>query len=258
MKRRVLLSGAVALITVAAAAVATAAGAAVPPTPSGWNLVWSDDFTGANQHPSVVRQLDHRHRHQLSRRPGQLGHRRDPDLHEQHRQRPPGRRRQPADHPDPQRFRAVDLGPHRDHPHQLQGAGRRRAAHRGPDPDAQRDRRGRGRLLARVLGARRAVPRQLPELAGHRRVRHHGERQRHQLGLGRAALRSRAGRPVQRVQRHRRQPGLPGLVLPVRVPHVPLRVGRAASARSSCAGTWTASSTTPSRSPRSASRTGPT
>ena len=47
MKRRVLLSGAVALITVAAAAVATAAGAAVPPTPSGWTLVWSDDFTGA-------------------------------------------------------------------------------------------------------------------------------------------------------------------------------------------------------------------
>jgi beta-glucanase (GH16 family) len=48
MNRRVLLAGVAAVVTVAAAAVTTAAGAAVPPTPSGWNLVWSDDFTGAN------------------------------------------------------------------------------------------------------------------------------------------------------------------------------------------------------------------
>ena len=68
-------------------------------------------------------------------------------------------------------------------------------------------------------------PGQLLELAGHRRVRHHGERQRHQLGLGRAALRRRPGRAVQRDHRPRRHPGLPRLVLPVGLPHLPLRVG---------------------------------
>lgn len=44
--------------------------------------------------------------------------------------------------------------------------------------------------------------------------------------LGRAALRRRAGRAVRRVQRHRRVPGLSGQHLPVRVPHLPVRVGR--------------------------------
>jgi len=51
MKRRVLLSLTAAAVMVAAATVN--ANAAVPPTPSGWNLAWSDDFNGsANSLPS--------------------------------------------------------------------------------------------------------------------------------------------------------------------------------------------------------------
>ena len=212
MKRRVLLSGAVALITVAAAAVATAAGAAVPPTPSGWSLVWSDDFTGARQHPAVVRQLDHRHRHQLPRRPGQLGHRRDPDLHQQHRATSASTA--PATCGSRRSATAPATGP--------------RPASRPAAPTSRPPAGGVLRIEGRI---------QMPNVTGaaalgywpafwalgapyrgnywnwprHRRVRHHGERQRHQLRLGRAALRRRPGRAVQRVQRHRRQPGLPRL-----------------------------------------------
>jgi hypothetical protein len=48
VRRRLLLAGA-AVATLAASVVsAINATAAVPPTPSGWSLVWSDDFTGAN------------------------------------------------------------------------------------------------------------------------------------------------------------------------------------------------------------------
>jgi len=53
MRRRVPLSVATATITLAAVTVAVAANAAVPPTPSGWTLAWSDDFNGsANSLPS--------------------------------------------------------------------------------------------------------------------------------------------------------------------------------------------------------------
>lgn len=62
----------------------------------------------------------------------------------------------------------LDLGPYRDQPHRLPAPVRRQAARRGAHPDAQRHRhRGRG-LLVGVLGAGRALPRQLPELAGRR------------------------------------------------------------------------------------------
>jgi Carbohydrate binding module (family 6) len=45
---RLLLAGAAVLAAlIASVATAITAGASVPPTPSGWNLVWSDDFTGA-------------------------------------------------------------------------------------------------------------------------------------------------------------------------------------------------------------------
>jgi beta-glucanase (GH16 family) len=47
MRRRALTAGAAALVVIAAMAVTASAQAAVPPTPSGWSLVWSDDFTGA-------------------------------------------------------------------------------------------------------------------------------------------------------------------------------------------------------------------
>ena len=205
------------------------------------------------------RQLDHRHRHQLPRRPGQLGHRRDPDLH---RTAPANVAQDGAGNlritPIRNGAGQLDLVAHRDPAHRLQGAGRRRAAHRGPHPDAQRHRRRGGRLLAGVLGARRAVPRQLPELAGHRRVRHHGERQRHQLGLGRAALRrrTRAGRATRSTAS---APAAPAPARPASRRSTPTASsGTAASRPTSCAGTSTASSSTPSTRARSASRTGAT
>ncbi|HTF08886.1 MAG TPA: carbohydrate-binding protein [Asanoa sp.] len=53
MKRRVLLSIATVIISVAAVATAVTANASVPATPSGWSLAWSDDFNGsANSLPS--------------------------------------------------------------------------------------------------------------------------------------------------------------------------------------------------------------
>jgi hypothetical protein len=56
-RRRLIAAAAAAVATAAAATVAAAlhADAAVPPTPSGWTLVWSDDFTGAaNSLPSAA------------------------------------------------------------------------------------------------------------------------------------------------------------------------------------------------------------
>jgi len=53
MKRRVLLSLTAVAVTVAAATGTISANAAVPATPSGWSLAWSDDFNGAaNSLPS--------------------------------------------------------------------------------------------------------------------------------------------------------------------------------------------------------------
>ena len=134
--------------------------------------------------------------------------------------------RQPADHAAARRRRQLDLGPHRDPAHRLQAAGRRRAAHRGPHPDAERHRQRGTRLLAGVLGARLAVPRQLLELAGHRRVRHHGERQRDQLRVGRAPLwsRRRAARATRPTASAPAAP-CPGSTCQSGVPHLPVRVG---------------------------------
>jgi hypothetical protein len=51
--RRRLIAGAGAALLVVTVATAISANAAVPPTPSGWSLVWSDDFNGsANTLPS--------------------------------------------------------------------------------------------------------------------------------------------------------------------------------------------------------------
>jgi hypothetical protein len=47
-RRRVLVGAAAVATLVASVVTAMNATAAVPPTPSGWSLVWSDDFTGAN------------------------------------------------------------------------------------------------------------------------------------------------------------------------------------------------------------------
>lgn len=52
-RRRLLVAGGVAALVVASVATAMTANASVPATPSGWSLVWSDDFTGgANTLPS--------------------------------------------------------------------------------------------------------------------------------------------------------------------------------------------------------------
>ena len=200
------------------------ANAVVPPTPTGWTLAFADDFNGANNTlPSGANWIIDTG----TSYPGGPANWGTGEIQTYTnstanlRQDGAGNLR---DHPDPQR-QQLDLGAHRDPALQLHRAGRWHPAHRGPHPDAQRDRRRRARLLACVLGAGRALPGQLLELAGHRRVRHHGERQRHQLGLGRAALRRRSRRAVQRVQRPRREQGLPRLLVPVRLPHLPFRVG---------------------------------
>ena len=114
-----------------------------PATPSGWQLVWSDDFNGANNTLPSSGQLDHRHRHVLPRRPRQLGHRRDPDLHQQHRNLRHDGAGNLRDHPDQERHGSwtsarIETGPHR-----LQARRPGHPAHRGPHPDAQRHRRGR-------------------------------------------------------------------------------------------------------------------
>ncbi|MDG4753994.1 carbohydrate-binding protein [Micromonospora sp. WMMD718] len=46
-RRRLALAAGVLALTTALAGVSMTAQAAVPPTPSGWSLVWSDDFTGS-------------------------------------------------------------------------------------------------------------------------------------------------------------------------------------------------------------------
>jgi hypothetical protein len=69
--------------------VAISASASVPPTPSGWSLVWSDDFNGsAGTLPSSGNWIIDTG-HAYPGRTGQLGHRRDPELHLQHRQPQP-------------------------------------------------------------------------------------------------------------------------------------------------------------------------
>ena len=195
--RRAVLAGGVALAAVAASVgVVMSASASVPPTPSGWTQIFAEDFNGAANSLPNSSTWRFSTGHNYPGGPAELGHRRDPELHGQSVQREPGRQRQPAHHPTARRRGQLDLGPHRDEPPRLQGSGRRRAAHRGTHPDAQCHRRAGARVLAGVLGARRSVPGHL-QLARGRRVRHHGERQRHQRRVGRAALRGGAGRSVQ-------------------------------------------------------------
>ena len=162
------------------------------------------------------------------------------------------------DHPAPRRRRQLDLGPDRDQPHRLPAPGRRQAARRGAHPDAERHRRrGRG-LLAGVLDAGRALPRQLPELAGHRRDRHHGERQGPQLRVGHAALRHQPGRPVQRDDRHRQPTRLPGHDLPDRLPHLRRGVGPHGEPRADALVPRRRATSTPSTRTRWTRRPGPT
>ena len=94
-----------------------------------------------------------------------------------------------------------------------------------PHPDAERHRHRRRGLLAGVLDAGRALPRQLLELAQRRRARHHGERPGPEPGLGHDALRHQPRWPVQRDQRHRRLHGLSGHDVPVGLPHLHDGVG---------------------------------
>ena len=207
------------------AAIGWSAQAAVPPTPTGWSLVWADDFNGgANTLPSSANwQIDLGHSY-----PGGPGNWGTGEI---------------QNYTNSTANLSLDGGgnlritPLRD------GAGNwtsarietQRTDFKAPTGGVLRIEGriqmpnvtgvGGARLLARLLGTRRAVPRQLLQLAVGRRVRHHGERQRHQRRLGRAALRRQPGRAVQRDQRHRHQPCLPGQQLPERVPHLPLRVG---------------------------------
>ena len=223
--RRLLAVAAATIAVGGSTAFAVSANAALPATPVRLDPGLERRLHRRGQHAADSAQLDHRHRHQLPRRPGQLGHRRDPDLHQQHgnvAQDGSGNLRiTPIRNGSGQWTSAAD----RDAAHQLQGAGRRRAAHRGPHPDAQRDRRAGGRLLARLLGARRAVPRQLPELAGRSASSTSWRTSTGSTRSGACSTVESPGRAVQRDQRPRRQPRLPGLDLPVGVPHLPLRVG---------------------------------
>ena len=243
--------------TTALAGVTMTAQAAVPPPPTGWSTVWSDDFTGAaGTLPSAANWIIDTG-HSYPGGPANWGTGEIQTLHRQHRQPQPRRQRQPADHPAARRCRRLDLRPDRDRAQRLQGpAGGVLAIE--------------GRIqMPNVTGAAAPgywpafwalgapVPGQLPELAGHRRVRHDGERQRAQLGLGRAALRrrTRAGRAT-RPTASAPSRACPGSQLPVGVPHLPVRVGHLDQPRSNCAGTSTASFTTPSPRARSAADTG--
>ena len=221
--------------------------AAVPPTPSGWSLVWTDDFTGAGQHPAVEQPTGSSTRAPATRaaRPN-WGTGEIQTYTNQHPQ--PLAATAAATCASPRSATARAPGPRRRIETQrsrLQATGRRGAAHRGPHPDAERHRRrgrsGTGRRSgrsARPTAATTRTGRAIGEFDVMENVNGINSR------VGRAALRRRPGRAVQRVQRPRRQPGLPGRELPERVPHLPVRVGRSVSPQRSCAGTSTGSSTT--------------
>ena len=78
----------------------------------------------------------------------------------------------------PRRRRRLDVRPDRDPAHRLRpAAGRAAQVHRGAQAARRRQR---PRLLAGLPGDRRGLPRQLHQLAGRRRDRHHDRRQRAQ------------------------------------------------------------------------------
>ena len=224
-RRRTILSALLAPVLVAVP-LTIAAQASVPPTAAGWTRSGATTSTAppARCPPRANWIIDTGHA--LPRRPRQLGHRRDPELHRQHRQPQPRRRRQPADHA------AARAAP---------ASGRRRASRPGA-ADFKPPAGGVLRIEGRI---------QMPNVTGDAALGYwpafwalgspyrgnywnwpgigefdimenvNGINSR----LGRAALRREPRRAVQRDQRHRRQPGLPRLDLPVGVPHLPLRVG---------------------------------
>ena len=181
------------------------ANASAPPPPAGWTQVFVDDFNGAAGTGVNTANWQYATGTGYPGGPANWGTGEIETMTDQHQQRLPRRQRQPPHHPAARRRGQLDLGPHRDQPHRLPAPGRRQAARRVPHPDAERHRRRRPGLLARVLDAGRALPGQLPELAERRRAGHHGERPGPQHRLGHDALRHQPGRPVQRDHRHRRQ-----------------------------------------------------
>ena len=257
-------AAALAAVTAAASAwlaAPPAAHASLPPTPSGWTQVFADDFNGAaNTGLNTGNWL-----YDLGTSyPGgaaNWGTGEVETMTNSTAERLPGRHRPPGHQADPRRLRQLDQRPGRDPAHRLRRPGRRQAALRGVAAAAQRQRRGRGRLLAGVLVARRGRPRhRRHRLAGHRRDRRDGGHQRAQLGVRHAALWRLAGRPVQRDHRHRQRRSAPAAA--ARPASTPTRWSTtAASRRSRSAGTSTAttsSPSTPTRSTRPPGTTPPT
>ena len=180
--------------------------------PVGLDAGWSDDFTGAANTLPSSSQLDHRHRHAATRAAPPTGaparSRTTPTAPANLSQDGAGNLRITPIRNGTGSWTSARIETQRTN-FKAPAGGVLRIEGRIQMPNVTGA--AGARLLARVLGARRAVPGQLLELAGHRRVRHHGERQRDQLRLGRAALRRQPRRAVQRDQRPRRQPGLPRL-----------------------------------------------
>ena len=163
---------------------------------------------GQLQRPGAQQALDRQVA--LRRRPRvELRHRRDRDHDRLDQERVPHRRRAPAsDRPGQRRF--VDLGPDPDEHGERGRAARRQTGGDRLDPPAVPSRR--ARLLAGLLDARTRP------VAGERRDRHHGGRQRPVRAVRHHPLRYLPGRPVQRAERRRqRAAALPRL--PGRLPH---------------------------------------
>jgi len=175
VRRRLLASVLLVSTTIALAGVTMTAQAAVPAPPAGWSTVWSDDFTGAaGTLPSAANWIiDTGHNY-----PGGPANWGTGEI---------------------QNYTASTANVSHDGGGNLRitplrdGGGGWTSARIETVRSDFKAPAGGVRLLAGVLGPGRALPGQLPELAGHRRVRRDGERQRHQLRLGCAALRRRPG-----------------------------------------------------------------
>ena len=259
--RRALLAVAVAVTLVTATIAATVtARAAVPPTPSGWSLVWSDDFNGAaNTLPSSANwiidigtsypggpanwgtgEIQTYTNSTANVSLDGAGNLRITPLRDGAGQ--------------------LDLGAHRDQRTNFKAAGRRHAAHRGPHPDAERHRR-RGRSATGRRSGRSA--RRTGATTGTGRASASSTSWRTSTGSTRSGAcctaASNPGGPCNETNGIGASRACPGAHLPVGVPHLPLRVGHAASTRNQLR--WYVDgqqyhTVTPDA--RSASRTGPT
>ena len=195
--RRAVLAGGIALAAVAASVgVVLSASASVPPTPSGWTQIFAEDFNGAaNSLPnSSTWRFSTGHNYpggppnwgtgeiqNYTASPSNVSLDGNGNLRITPLRDGAGNWTSARIETNRQNFKAPAGGV-------LRIEGRIQMPNVTGDAGA--------RVLAGVLGARRSVPGHL-QLARGRRVRHHGERQRHQRRVGRAALRGGAGRSVQ-------------------------------------------------------------